>query len=139
MTPRIFVTQSDLHQLEQMLSKQAARVEDRPYVASLQSELRRAEVVDAESLPPNVVTMNSRVQVYDVSGKEREVITLVYPWESDPENNRISVLAPVGTALLGCSVGDTINWPTPSGIRRLRVETLVFQPERQAATVPEET
>ncbi len=134
MTPRITITQDDLCQLEEMLSQQAARAEDKPYIASLQNELQRAEVVDPESLPRDVVTMNSQVQVYDVAAKERELITLVYPWESDPENNRVSVLAPVGTALIGCRVGDTVNWPTPSGVRRLRIEALAFQPERESLT-----
>jgi regulator of nucleoside diphosphate kinase len=55
----------------------------------------------------------------------------VYPWDADSDNYRISVLAPVGTAMLGARVGDVIKWPVPAGTGRFRIEELVFQPERE--------
>jgi regulator of nucleoside diphosphate kinase len=131
MTLPIVVTHGDFADLQDMLARhKSARQIDQPYTTSLEQELQRAQVVAAEELPKGVVTMNSKVTVYDLDEKEDEVITLVYPWQSDPANNHVSVLAPIGTALIGCHVGQTIKWPTPSGMRRLRIKSLVFQPER---------
>ena len=89
---------------------------------ALQDELERATVVPAEGVPPGVVTMNSRVRYFDEhSGVCRE-IELVYPENADITDAKVSVLAPVGTALLGLEVGQSIDWPFPSGeTRRLRV------------------
>jgi regulator of nucleoside diphosphate kinase len=69
--------------------------------------------------------------LYDLDTKERELFTLVYPWDADANNYRISVLAPVGTAMIGSRVGDVIKWPVPAGIGRFRIEELIYQPERE--------
>lgn len=89
---------------------------------SLLEEVRKAVVVPKSKLPPDVVIMNSTVRILDVSEKERLIYTIVFPWDADIDNNRISVLAPVGTALLGYRKGDIIDWMVPSGIRRLKIE-----------------
>ena len=86
------------------------------HLADLEAELKRARIVPAEDVPRDVVTMNSKVLLYDLDTREREVFTLVYPWQADADNYRISVLAPVGTAMIGCRVGDVIKWPVPAGI-----------------------
>jgi regulator of nucleoside diphosphate kinase len=75
--------------------------------------------------------MNSKVLLCDLDTQERELFTLVYPWHADPDNYRISILAPIGTAMIGCRVGDVIKWPVPSGIGRFRIEELIYQPERE--------
>ena len=96
----------------------------------LKHELDRAEVVPAEKLPGNVVTMHARVRYIDETTGERRHVTLVYPDQTKLERGRISVLAPVGAALLGLSTGEAIEWPFPHGARRrLRVERVV-QPSR---------
>ena len=102
--------------------------------AHLVSELERADVVDSGQVPPDVVTMNSRVVYEDVmSGKTTEV-TIVFPHEADVQRGRISVLAPVGTALLGLAKGDSIVWPFPDGSSRpLRVLEVTFQPEAEGS------
>ena len=96
---------------------------------ALQDELERATVVAADVVPPGVVTMNSRVRYFDEhSGVCRE-IELVYPEHADIADAKISVLAPVGTALLGLEVGQSIDWPFPSGeTRRLRVQQVLDPP-----------
>ena len=92
----------------------------------LEAELDRADVVLAANVPADVVTMYSRVRYLDETTGERRSVTLVYPDETDMERGRISVLAPVGSALLGLSTGQTIDWEFPHGARRrLRVEEVM--------------
>jgi regulator of nucleoside diphosphate kinase len=74
--------------------------------------------------------MNSKVRLRDLDTGEKETYTLVYPHEADASAGRISVLAPVGTAIVGNRVGDVIEWPVPAGLRRLKVEAVLDQPER---------
>lgn len=99
--------------------------------APLQRELDRAIVVSAEAVPPDVVTMNSRVLYTDESTGVRRLVTIVWPDEADGTDGRVSVLAPVGSALLGLSVGQSIEWEFPDGRRRrLRLEDVLSQPVR---------
>jgi len=93
-----------------------------PYYSSLIEEMRKATVVPKSHLPADVVIMNSTVQFLDLAEPERMIYTIVYPWDADPDNSRISILAPLGTALLGYRKGDIIDWSVPSGIRRLKIE-----------------
>jgi regulator of nucleoside diphosphate kinase len=130
MARTIFVTEGDLVELRQMIDR-TDNNGDGPYLANLQAELRRAKIVPAEDVPRDVVTMNSKVLLYDLDTRERELFTLVYPWHADADNNRISVLAPIGTAMIGCRVGDVVKWPVPAGVRRFRIEELIYQPERE--------
>lgn len=101
----------------------------RPHEA-LQRELERAIVVSAEAVPRDVVTMGSRVLYVDETTGERRLVKIVYPAVADASEGRISVLAPVGAALLGLSIGQAIEWDFPDGSRRrLRVEDVSYQPE----------
>lgn len=106
----------------------------------LQRELERAIVVSSEAVPRDVVTMNSRVLYVDETTGERRLVQLVYPEEADAGSSKVSVLAPVGAALLGLSVGQAIEWDFPAGSRRrLRVEDVSYQPEsagRRAGLAP---
>jgi regulator of nucleoside diphosphate kinase len=96
----------------------------------LQRELERAIVVSSEAVPGDVVTMNSRVLYVDETTGERRLVQIVYPEGADASAGKISVLAPVGAALLGLSVGQAIEWEFPDGSRRrLRVEDVSDQPE----------
>jgi regulator of nucleoside diphosphate kinase len=99
----------------------------------LRAELDRPEIVRPEDVPHNVVTMNSTVVLRDVDTKERETYTLVFPDAADIANDRLSVLAPVGTAILGERIGDVVRWRVPQGWRRLKVERVIYQPEREGA------
>jgi regulator of nucleoside diphosphate kinase len=99
----------------------------------LQEELDRADVLPASDVPADVVTMHARVRYLDETAGERRHVILVYPNEMDVARGRISVLSPVGAALLGLSVGDAIDWEFPHGVRRrLRVEE-VAHPSAEAA------
>jgi len=101
----------------------------RTELAALRTELERAEIVAPDEVPSDVITMNSRAELVDLDSNERMEFTLVFPREADIEEGRISVLAPLGTAMLGYHVGDEFEWVVPYGRRRLRVAAVRFQPE----------
>jgi regulator of nucleoside diphosphate kinase len=96
---------------------------------ALAAELDRATVIPPREATPDVITMNSTAVLLDDETGEEEEWTLVFPEEADVDRNRISVLAPIGTAMLGFRVGDTFEWKTPGGVRRLRVKSVLYQPE----------
>lgn len=130
-TRTLIVTHNDRARLEGLLT--ASRTADgQPceYLTALRGELQRAQTVRPSEVPPNVITMNSTVRLRDLDSGERETYTLVYPHEADASAGRISILAPIGTAMIGYRVGDTIEWPVPSGVARLKVEAVLYQPER---------
>jgi regulator of nucleoside diphosphate kinase len=102
---------------------------DRDDVSGLVGELQRAVVVPASEIPPDVITMNSRARLLDLDQLTTLELTVVYPEDADFAEGRISVVAPIGAAMLGYRVGDEIEWVVPSGPRRLRVEAILYQPE----------
>ena len=97
----------------------------------LENELKRAQIVATDDLPQDVITMNSRAELLDLETKERMQFTLVLPRDANIDDGKISVLAPLGTAMLGYRVGDEFQWHVPYGIRRLRVINVYFQPEAE--------
>ncbi len=127
--PAIIISSLDMDRLEALLDSPA--VDALPGKAALQAELARAEIVEPGQVPPNVVTMNSTVRFATDSQDQEFELTLVYPKDVDDSGSRISVLAPVGSALLGLAVGEEIEWPRPGGgVTRVRIVEIVFQPER---------
>jgi regulator of nucleoside diphosphate kinase len=126
----IFVTQYDLARLQQLIdSSKGSRHRDKPQLDSLQIELERAVVVDSKVIPHDVVTMNSRVRVRDLDTQTEFICQVVFPRDADLKKNRISVLAPIGTALLGYRAGSTIEWKVPSRVRHLYIIEVEYQPE----------
>ena len=126
----IYVTDFDLDRLTSLLK--GARLwsaRDREYLQQLEAELGRAHVVTSKEIPSDVVTMNSEVSVRDLDSGREMIFTLVFPSEAGLEQRKISILAPVGTAVLGYRVGNTIEWKVPGGVRRLRIEGVLYQPE----------
>lgn len=124
--PPLIVSRFDLERLERLLD----RVGRGGNLDLLQAELDRAEVVEPQDVPPDVVTMNSRVRVADEATGEESELQLVFPAAADAERGAVSVLAPVGSALLGLRVGAVIEWPVPDGrARRIRVVGVSYQPE----------
>lgn len=98
-------------------------------VSVLEHELDRAHVVAPDEIPPYVVTMNTCVCLIDTATKEEMKYWLVYPSEADPKSGKLSILSDLGVAIIGFSVGDTIEWEFPNGTRRLRIGAIHFQPE----------
>ena len=95
----------------------------------LENELKRAQIIPSEEVPPDVITMNTRAEFLDLESGERMEFTVVLPIDANINDGKISVLAPLGTAMLGYRVGDEFVWHVPHGLRRLKVIKLHFQPE----------
>jgi regulator of nucleoside diphosphate kinase len=110
-------------------------IRDQKHLQQLQSELERAHVLRWEETPNDVVMMHSEVRVLDLESGDRNDYAVVFPLEADASAKRISVIAPLGTALLGFSEGDTVEWMMPGGIRRLRIER-VRQPVARVSESP---
>ena len=126
--PPIIITEADLARLMRVIESASER--DAAAAEALEDELDRAHVVPSENVPGEAVTMNSRILFQDEETGKQRAITVVYPHDADPRQGRISVLAPIGSALLGLSIGQTIEWPLPNGNKRvLRVVRIDYQPE----------
>ncbi|WP_159917633.1 nucleoside diphosphate kinase regulator [Pantoea sp. 18069] len=126
--PQIILSSLDLDRIEALLAAIPASVF--PGKADLEAELDRADVVEPAQMPPNVVTMNSTVQFEILETRQDFRLTLVYPRDIDGSADRVSIFAPVGSALLGLSVGDELAWPGPGGkSMTVRVTGILYQPE----------
>ncbi len=127
---RIYITDFDRTRLEALIKEARNRnSRDIKHLDDLEGELARAVIVSSEDVPGDVVTMNSQVVLKDLDSGEVMTIALSFPQDAKPEENRISVLAPVGTAIIGYRTGDLVEWQVPAGVRRLRVEDILYQPE----------
>jgi regulator of nucleoside diphosphate kinase len=123
--PQIYLTHDDMDRLLQLIEAYPGKRFER-----LEGELLRAKVVPREKIPEDVVTMNSRVVFENETTGVRREITLVYPGMADIDEGRISILVPVGTALLGLRVGQSIDWELPGGEKhRYRIVGVPYQPE----------
>ncbi len=126
----IVVTRQDYDRLQVLLtSGRDSPMRPRQLVLDLRKELERAVIVDPKDVPRDVVTMRSIVRLVDLDTKKEEEYRLVYPHEADIREGKISVLAPVGTAIIGAREGETIEWNVPNGVRRLKILKVTFQPE----------
>ncbi len=124
------LTEHDMVELKRLIQSRAAFYRhDLEHIESLKRELDRAEVVTAAKVTPDTITMRSRVRVRDLGTGQMGVYAIVPPMDADVAARRISVLAPLGTALLGCQVGDVVEWQMPGGRRRLVVDEVLYQPE----------
>lgn len=126
--PPLIVSASDARRLESVLERLGTQ---HPEVArALEAELARAEIRASGDMPPDVVTMRSQAVCVDERTGMRRVLRLVYPGEEGAAEGNVSVLAPVGAALLGLSTGQSIEWPLPGGrSTRLTVVDVLYQPE----------
>jgi regulator of nucleoside diphosphate kinase len=126
----IYITELDYNRLSGLIDRTRERnASDREYLNKLEAELERAEIVEPKAIPSDVITMRSKVRLKDLVSGESATYSLVFPTEANFADGKISVLAPIGTAILGYRQGDTIEWPVPSGLRRLKVEEILYQPE----------
>ena len=127
---RIYINEYDLERLKPLLDVVAkGKGRTVQYVLELQKELEQAKVIRAKCIPRDVVTINSRVRITNLDSNEQMIFTIVFPDDAHPTRGRLSILAPICLALLGYRVGDTIEWGIPSGMMRLKLEELLYQPE----------
>ncbi len=126
----MILTESDFTRIKSLLGGMKT-YSDRDYMnlRKLHDSLTNATVVSPSEIPKNIVTMNSRISVRDPETKEEVVYTLVYPEKSDYRKGFISILAPLGAALIGSRVGDIVQWEVPKGERRLEIKEIYYQPE----------
>ncbi len=117
----IRLSQSDHERLRLLLSRAAAADRGRIAPHPLWAELVRAEILPPDRIPADVVTMHSRIRVQDLDSNEVDEYVLTFPAQADAGQRRLSVLAPIGTAILGFAEGDELAWETPGGIRRIRI------------------
>lgn len=119
----IYITKADMTRLRNLIEAQKGSRDD---LTRLQSELDHASVVEPEEIPGDVITMNSKARLRDLDDQEEMTFTLVFP---DIDHDRISVVAPIGTAMLGQREGDEFEWEVPAGRVRLKVIQVLYQPE----------
>jgi regulator of nucleoside diphosphate kinase len=130
MTQAIYVTNSDRYRLLDLTpGMKGVSPMDDSNVEELRKEIARARIVTEEKIQGNIITMNSKflVRLLD-SGKVR-LYTLVFPKDADFAKGKISVLSPLGTALIGYQEGDVVEWVAPAGTKKLKVEKVLYQPE----------
>ena len=116
-TPSIIVAAEDRTRLLELVS----RIDATAVAEQLEGELERARVAPLRDVPEDVIVMNSEIEYEDVATGQQRRLQLVYPHEADADTTRVSILAPLGCALLGLRVGQEIDWRMPGGLRRLRV------------------
>jgi regulator of nucleoside diphosphate kinase len=126
---QILITKADFDRLRGLVDSPRYRATHASLLAGLKEELDRGKTVPSEEVPHEVVTMHSQVRIRDLKSGESETFTLVYPEDADITEGRLSVLAPLGTALLGTRVGQIVKFDAPAGQRRLKVEHILYQPE----------
>ena len=128
----VYITEIDRQRLEKLIEKSVERDgggANQEYLLKLEMELEQAVTVASEEVPDDVITMRSRVRLSDLNTGEEVTYTLVFPSEANFDEGKISVLAPIGTAMLGYRAGSIIEWQVPSGLRRLKVGEILYQPE----------
>ncbi|HOE62829.1 MAG TPA: nucleoside diphosphate kinase regulator [Candidatus Sumerlaeota bacterium] len=126
----IYITKQDqvrlLSLIDDIIMQRSAPTK---HLRDLVTELNRATIVTPQDIPNNVITMNSTAHLLDLDTQEELTYTIVYPQDANVDQNKVSVLSPIGTALLGYAVGDEIKWQTPGGIRHLMLKEIIYQPE----------
>jgi regulator of nucleoside diphosphate kinase len=127
----IYVTTSDYDRLSGLIemSRERNGDTDREYLDQLEQELNQAEVVNPKEIPQDVITMRSKVRLKDLKSGQTATYSVVFPSEANSNKGYVSVLAPIGRALLGNRSGDVVESQVPSGLRRLKVQEIVYQPE----------
>ena len=125
-----YMTEFDIDRLEAFLegAKKSYRYA-RDDLENLQEEIGKCQIVGSRQIPPDVVTINSRVRLHDLDSGQTMILTLVLPGNANLEEGRISVASLIGTAILGYAAGDTIQWVVPAGTKRIRIEKVLYQPE----------
>jgi regulator of nucleoside diphosphate kinase len=123
----LYVTEPDMERLQGLI--EIGGGSDARYLADLEDELDHAHVVCPREVPANVITMNSTVLIEDLDTGEVKIYTIVFPGETKRVPGAVSVLAPIGTALIGCREGDVVEWDVPTGTVRLKVLEVTYQPE----------
>jgi regulator of nucleoside diphosphate kinase len=125
----ILISEFDRRRLLALIDGYEADPLDQGVLEDLREEIEEARTVAPSDVPPDLVTMNTRARLVDTHTGATRVITVVFPGVANADEGKVSVLAPLGVALLGYSVGDIIERRMPGGVSRLRIEAIEYQPE----------
>jgi regulator of nucleoside diphosphate kinase len=128
MPKHLYITDTDKEKLKKKLDDERKSGQGlTPAMRKLEQEINDAEVIDSTKIPQNVITMRSRAILH--LNEEDIEVSLVYPEEEDWSLNKLSVLSPIGTAILGYKEGDVVEWEVPSGITQIQIKQVLYQPE----------
>ena len=132
MNKQIYITDFDMKRFK-WLSSNSHKFDDmyKKHIYDLEKELKNAVIVEPKDIPSDIVTMNSKFRIKDLDTNEETVYTLVFPFDADLEQNKLSILAPIGVAVIGYKLGDIIEWDVPAGKKRIKIEEILYQPERE--------
>ena len=125
---KIYISRYDLERLRALID--ASGAPEAPYLEKLEKELAQATVVEPREVPGDVVTMNSIVRVRDVNAGEERTLILVFPGKEGVRGKAVSILSPMGIALIGYREGDILSWDLPTGTVKIQIEEIIYQPER---------
>jgi regulator of nucleoside diphosphate kinase len=126
----IYITKFDMDRLLELIEGvRSSPKHNKVNLDLLEKELYRGILVDSACVPKEVITMNSTVSVTDTESGEQMTYTLVFPYAANIAENKLSILAPLGMALIGYRKGDLIEWSVPSGVRKIKVNEIIYQPE----------
>jgi regulator of nucleoside diphosphate kinase len=132
MRKQIYISDFDMKRFK-WLSSNSHKFDDlyKKHLYELEKELKDAVIVEPQNIPADVITMHSKFRIKDLDTGEEFIYTLVFPFDADIEQNNLSVLAPIGVAVIGCRVNDEIEWEVPLGKRKIRIEEIIYQPEAE--------
>lgn len=125
---QIIITSVDSQRLQSRIKESQTRSES---ILKLNEEIERAKIVEPQKVPKDVITMHSRVKIHNMDINKSMEVQLVYPEEADMKQQKVSVFAPIGTALLGFRKGDVIEWEVPKGKTMIKIDDIVYQPEAE--------
>lgn len=125
---KIYINRYDLERLRALIETSAPS--EAPYLEKLENELKKATVVEPREVPGDIVTMNSIVRVKDVNTGEEHTLILVFPGKEGMNGKAVSILSPMGIALIGYREGDILTWDLPTGTVKIQIEEIIYQPER---------
>lgn len=123
-TKPIYISSEDHSRLQRVVNAMLEGEQGNEPLKQLQAELKRAVVLDPSALPQDVVTLYTKVRLKDLEDGEIDEWILTMPEEADVDKNQLSILAPIGTAIIGLALGDEFDWETPGGVRKLRIESV---------------
>ncbi|MGE5432618.1 MAG: nucleoside diphosphate kinase regulator [Syntrophomonadaceae bacterium] len=130
MNKYIFISDFDMKRFNWLISNSYRFSNiDNKYLLELQNELTQAKIVQPQDIPSDVVTMSSKVRIKYLDTNEESTFTLVFPFDADISQGKLSILAPVGVSVIGCRIGDEAEWEAPEGKRKIRIEEIIYQPE----------
>lgn len=129
MEAKDLITINDYQRLSGLIKFAALETQMPDVINRLHSKFRAAKMLPQDRILNNVITMNSRVLLKEITNAREAEVTVTYPQEADGREGKISIFSPIGLALLGRQAGDIVSWKTPNGTGRFEIVKIIYQPE----------